>query len=164
MEIVKLTPADWKKFKNIRLEALKNESQSFGTTYEEGLKKTVEEWKEPLGKSTSYIFGAEENNELFGLAAAYQENGKKCSHVAYIWGVYVRKSHRRKGIGKKLMVAIIKELKSKKVVKANLNVTIGKISALKLYQSLGFKTVGIMHKEMKVNGKYLDEYLMEKIF
>jgi len=39
-----------------------------------------------------------------------------------------------------------------------------RLEALKLYQSLGFKTIGIMHKEMKVNGKYYDEYLMEKIF
>lgn len=163
MKIVKLTPADWKKFKKIRLEALKNDSLAFGTYYEEAVERSDDEWKEPLKKPRSYIFAAKEKDKLIGLVAAYQEEGKKCLHVAYIWGVYVNKEHRGKGIAKKLMKKLIEELKKNGFIKAKLNVTTIQTVAFNLYKSLGFRPVGILHKEMKIYGKYYDEYLMEKM-
>ncbi|PJA87494.1 MAG: hypothetical protein CO140_04065 [Candidatus Moranbacteria bacterium CG_4_9_14_3_um_filter_40_7] len=164
MEIVKLTPSKWEKYKNIRLEALKNDSLAFGTYHAEALKKTEAEWKATLAKPDSYLFFAKEDEELTGMAAAYQEEGEKCKHVAYVWGVYVRAAYRGQGLGKKLMEKLLSALKENKIIKANLNVNTIQTEAYKLYISLGFQPIGIAHKELKIDGKYYDEYLMEKIF
>lgn len=164
MEIIKLSPEDWEKYKNIRLEALQKDGLAFGPSYEEEAKKKDEEWKATLEKDDSYLFFAEENGEIVGMAAAYQEEGEKVHHVAYVWGVYVREAFRGKGIGKKIMETLLGELKENNVVKANLNVNTIQSGAVKIYESLGFRIIGTAHKEMKIDGKFYDEYLMEKIF
>jgi len=164
MEIIKLVPKDWEKYKKIRLEALEKDSLAFGTSYEEALKKSDEEWETTLEKSDRYLFFAKFNDELVGMVAAYKEDGERLSHIAYIWGVYVREEFRGKGIGKKLMEMLFAELQKNNVAKASLNVNTVQSNAVKLYESLGFQTIGIAHKEMKIDGKYYDEYLMEKMF
>lgn len=164
MEIIRLAPKDWEKYKNIRLEALEKDSLAFGTSYEQASKKTDEEWKETLEKSDRYLFFAKVNDELVGMVAAYQEDGERLRHTAYVWGVYVREEFRGKGIGKKLMEVLLAELQKNNVEKASLNVNTAQSNAIKLYESLGFQTIGIARKEMKIDGKYYDEYLMEKIF
>jgi RimJ/RimL family protein N-acetyltransferase len=35
-------------------------------------------------------------------------------------------------------------------------------AAVKLYEKCGFKTVGVLKKELYVNGKFYDELIMEK--
>ncbi len=34
--------------------------------------------------------------------------------------------------------------------------------AMKMYENFGFKKVGHMEKEMKINGQFYDEYIFEK--
>jgi ribosomal protein S18 acetylase RimI-like enzyme len=165
MEILKLNPSDWEKYKDLRLEALQKDGKAFGSSYEESAKKTDEEWKKGLENPKNYVFVARDGDNFFGMAAAYQEEGKKTEHIAYIWGVYVRDSYRGKGIGKKLMQAVLQELQANsKIKKANLNVNTEQIAAAKMYESLGFKIAGTLHKELKEGEEYFDEYLMEKMF
>lgn len=165
MEIYKLTSNDWKKFKELRLDALKNDSAAFGSSFEEKVNQSDEEWKNVLQKPASHIFIAEEGGNLCGMAAAYQEEGGKVCHVAYIWGVYVKKEYRGQGISKKIMQALLEELqKNGEIAKANLNVNTAQLPAVELYKSLGFQMVGTLHKEMKIDGEFVDEYAMEKLF
>jgi ribosomal protein S18 acetylase RimI-like enzyme len=165
MEIYKLSPTDWEKFKELRLEALKKNSEAFGSSYKESIKKPDEEWKEKLVDPKSHIFAARDGDDLIGIAAAYQEEGEKIKHIAYIWGVYVRDTHRKKGIGRQLMETILSTLKANpEIEKANLNVNTRQAGAVKLYESLGFSITGTSHRELKVDGKYYDEHSMEMIF
>lgn len=165
MEICKLTLSDWEKYKELRLEALEKDSEAFGDSYEESLKRTDDDWKTRLENPKNHIFAARERDNYIGMAAAYQEKGQKMSHIAYVWGVYVRDTYRGKGIGKKLMEVVISELQAnKEIEKINLNVNTKQISAVKLYESFGFQIIGTLHKELKINGEYFDEYVMEKIF
>ncbi len=165
MEISRLNQADWEKYKELRLEALQKDSKAFGESYEESAKRTDEEWKKRLENPKTHIFVARDGDDFFGMAAAYQEEKKKTGHIAYIWGVYVRDSHRGKGIGKKLMQAVLQELQAdSEIKKANLNVNTEQTAAVKMYESLGFKIAGTLHKELKEGDEYFDEYLMEKMF
>lgn len=165
MEIYKLTPGDWEKFKEIRLDALKNGSEAFGSSFEEKVGKSDEEWRKTLEKPTNYIYAAAEGENICGMVAAYQEEGEKVSHIAYIWGVYVKKEYRGKGISQQVMQSLLNELKTTgKIEKINLNVSTKQLPAIKLYESLGFQIAGTLHKEMKINGKFIDEYIMEKLF
>lgn len=165
VEIFKLAPNDWEKCRDLRLEALQKDSKAFGSSYEESAKRPDEEWKKKLENPKSHIFVARDGDDFFGIAATYQEEGEKTEHIAYIWGVYVRDSHRGKGIGKKLMQAVLQNLQANsKIKKANLNVNTEQSAAVKMYESLGFKIAGTLHKELKEGEEYFDEYLMEKMF
>jgi ribosomal protein S18 acetylase RimI-like enzyme len=165
MNIRKLTPEDWEMYKKIRLEALQKDASAFGSSYDESVGRTDEEWKKKLERPKSFVFAIEDGSEHIGMAAAYQEEGEIVSHVAYVWGVYVRESFRGKGIGKKLLKVVLDEIqRNPKIEKANLNVNKNQIAAVKLYESLGFQIAGTLHRELKVNGEYFDEYVMEKIF
>ncbi len=163
MEICKLTANDWVEYKKLRLDALKQDCEAFGDSYGESIELSDDEWKKEFESSKSFILVARENGQAFAMAAAYQEDGEKMKHVAYVWGVYVEKNYRRKGIGQKLMEALLDELaKNKAIEKVDLNVNTAKLSAVRLYEKLGFEIAGTLHKELKVDGKYYDEYFMEK--
>lgn len=165
MKIYKLTPADWQIYKELRLEALKNDSEAFGSSYEESVSKTDEEWRKKLENPKDHIFVARDGENYVGMAAAYKEQGKKMSHIAYVWGVYVRDAYRGQKIGKQLMRAVLAELRANsEIKKINLNVNTKQLPAVKMYESLGFQIAGTLHKEMKINDEFFDEYLMEKIF
>jgi len=164
MEIVKLNPEDWKKFRDLRLEALKEDSVAFGSSYEEKAEQSDEEWQQKLKNPKNLVIAAFDNSQIIGMVCAYQEKGEKLKHIAYVWGVYLRKDYRGKGIGEKLMEALLDEIaKNKEIEKLNLNVNTSQQSAVKLYEKMGFQIVGTFHKEMKIDGKYFDDYAMEKL-
>jgi len=164
MEIYKLTPADWEKYKILRLEALFNDPEAFGESHAKASERTDEEWQEKMQDQTDYMFVARDGEDYVGMAAAYQEKGEKMSHIAYVWGVYLREAYRGQGLGKKLMQAVLEEVeKNPAIKKINLNVNTKQIAATKMYESLGFQIAGTLHQELQINGEYFDEYAMEKI-
>jgi ribosomal protein S18 acetylase RimI-like enzyme len=165
MEIYKLTPADWEKYKELRLEALQKDDQAFGSSYEESAEKTDEEWRKKLENPKSHIFVACDGENYVGMAAAYEEQGEKVEHIAYVWGVYVREDYRGQKIGKQLIQAVINELRlNGKIKKINLNVNTKQLPAVKMYESFGFQIAGTLHKELKIDEEYFDEHIMEMIF
>lgn len=164
MEIYKLTPADWKKYKDLRLEALLKDPEAFGESHAKAAKRTNEEWQEKMKDAASYIFVARDDEDYVGMAAAFQEKGEKILHIAYVWGVYLREEYRGRGLGKKLMQAVLDEAKkNSEIKKINLNVNTKQTAAVKLYESFGFQIAGTLHKELQINGEYFDEYAMEKL-
>ena len=166
VEIVKLTSEDWAKYKSIRLRALKEEPTAFGTSYEEALRRSDDHWKESLAKddnkNTWHLF-ASYNGEIVGTANARCESGDKIGHLATIFGVYVAPEARNGGVALSLMKALIKEIESnQRITKIKLTVSSTQDPARRLYERLGFKQVGLLQKELLVNGEYIDEYQMEK--
>ena len=163
MEIRKLNSGDWEIYKELRLEALQKDAEAFGSSYEESLKKTNEEWKKPLENQKNNIMVAFYGDKVIGMVGANQESGQKTKHVAYVWGVYVNADHRGQGVAKKIMKTLLDEImKNKEIEKINLNVNTTQNGAISLYEKLGFEIVGTLHKELKIGDKYFDEYMMEK--
>jgi len=82
------------------------------------------------------------------------------SNVAYIWGLYTDASVRRKGIAKLLMSKMLEELsKDRGIQTIRLEVNVEQESAVKLYESLGFKKTkafsqrmgdGLEHQEIEM--------------
>jgi ribosomal protein S18 acetylase RimI-like enzyme len=165
MEIVKLKLEDWEKFRDLRLEALKEDSAAFGESYEERLGMSDEEVQIRIKKENNLILIANEKGNPIGMIGVNFEEGEKVSHIAYVWGMYVNKDYRNQGIGKKLFGAMLAEIqKNEKIKKINLNVNTQQTSAVKLYESFGFKIAGTLHEELKIGEEYFDEYAMEKLF
>lgn len=163
MEIYKLNASQWQEYKDLRLEALREDSQAFGASYGESLDLLDEEWQDEFENRKGFILVASQDLKLQAMVGAYQEEGEKMKHIAYVWGVYVRKERRGKGIGKMLMESLLEEIaKNKEIEKIDLNVNTSQLSAVHLYEKLGFKIAGTLHSELKIGTKYYDEHVMEK--
>lgn len=94
-----------------------------------------------------------------------REMGLKESHKGNVFGLYVAPEVRGTGIGKSLMIELLKRAKKcDGLEQIKLAVMSENSSAKKLYQSLGFKTYGVERNGLKYNGEYFDEDLMVLTF
>jgi len=107
---------------------------------------------------------AEQDGIVVGWASLSQWSDR-CAYcdTAEI-SLYVTEKHRRKGIGKKLMKAIIREGKT-----AGLHTVIARIAdgneiSIDLCKSAGFQHIGTMREVGKKFGKLLDVNLMQLIY
>ena len=94
--IKQLTAEDWKIWKELRLEALKNSPESFGSSYEEEVNQPDLDFQNSLIKSD--IFGVFVDNSLVSCAGFYSLNSAKTKHRGIIWGMYTRPEYRGQGI------------------------------------------------------------------
>lgn len=165
--IAPLTAKDWKRYKRIRLEALKTDPTAFANSYADMVKRPDRDWQEQMNKSLKkdhyfYRF-ALSGNEVVGMNGAYWSDKSTINHVAEVFGVFVRPDYRRRGIGRQLMETVIDEIKAMgRFRKIKLGVNAQNLAALRLYQSCGLKIVGCLKEELRFGDNYYDEYLLEK--
>lgn len=145
-------------FRTIRLSALKNSPEMFGSTYAIEVEKPTVFFENCL--SNSIVFGVYYENKIIGLATFTQENGIKFSHKADLSSVFIEPEFQRKGVAGQLLTAVI-EYSKKHVEQILLTVATDNKAAIHLYEKLGFQTYGIEVKALKDKGKYIDEVLMK---
>lgn len=169
-----LTPQDADQYQVLRLEALKNEPQSFGATYEEAVNRPLSEVANRLqANKDSFILGAFQANptdsssssnqtpELIGVVGLYRRDGAKLKHKGVVWGMYVAPAGRNQGLGRRLMQSLIDQaIELSTFEQLLLTVVTTNQSARQLYLSLGFKSYGIETTALKIENAYLDEDLM----
>ncbi|KAF3891343.1 GNAT family N-acetyltransferase [Tolypothrix bouteillei VB521301] len=158
MEIRKLTKHDAEDYRNIRLEALYNNPDSFGSMYTEESWKTIDEFRDKIPEdNNNFILGYYEDKELIGIVAFHQESRIKLRHKAYIRSMYVQPEARGKGIGKLLLNELIKRAKTMNEIEILLlDVVTNNRKAKQLYVSFKFQTYGVEKKAYKLNDKYFD--------
>ncbi|WP_407900755.1 N-acetyltransferase family protein [Scytonema sp. NUACC26] len=158
MKIRKLTKHDAEDYRNIRLDALYNNPDSFGTMYHEEVMMTIDNFKERIPvDDNSFILGCSEDEELIGIVGIYQESRIKVRHKAYIRSLYVRQEYRGKGIGKLLLNELIERAKAMNGIEILLlDVVTNNISAKQLYLSFGFQIYGREKMAYKCNNQYFD--------
>jgi len=162
INIVHLEIEHWQQFRDLRLRALKEEPTAFGQSYEDAVSLSEEDWKKRLTNRINLF--ASVNGILVGMVSAGQQEGAKNRHIVNVNGVYVAPEARRSGVGRKLMTQLLSELSANDSVrKIRLTVSAPQKAAFELYQSLGFEKVAMYKEELFVDGKYIDEYGMEKI-
>lgn len=162
--IRKLIIDDWEKFKKIRLEALELEPQAFGDSYSILSKKKDNYWKKELSNKKQVWYGVFDNENLVGIGSIKFVKTLKFDHIAHLSGIYVRKEYRGRGVGKLLFKTRIDEaFKNPYIRKIKLIVNLSQENAIDLYKSFGFKVVGKMEKEFRIDSVYFDAYLMELI-
>lgn len=135
---------EWRLYQDIRLRSLADSPDSFGSTYAESTKLPDEHWENRL-KS-----GVESENDL-PLVATIQSKPAGLAwgriedtmpEVAHLYQVWVAPQHRSKGIGGKLVEAVIAWAKARNARYLDLGVTTLNTSAVNLYLRYGFKRVG----------------------
>jgi ribosomal protein S18 acetylase RimI-like enzyme len=165
LEIRLVTEDDAIDFWNIRLRALSEEPSAFAASYEEEVSKPIddiinrirEQWSLP----ENYIVGAFKDGLLVGIVGFVREHRKNLSHKGNIWGMYVLPEARRQGIGKLLLIEVVRRSHNlgglEQIV---LTVTSNNKSAKGLYENIGFRYYGVEKRALKVGLEYFDDEFM----
>ncbi|HCS78318.1 TPA: hypothetical protein DIV55_01090 [Patescibacteria group bacterium] len=139
---------------------LSEEPHAYSQTLEELSRRNDNEWKEKTASATMAILTIWTDGQLAGMNGLFYED----KETVAIWGMFIRKPHRRKGLGKKLMEAIQREIKKDPAVKKlRVYVTPSQVPAWELYKKLGFAEVGKALGKTRSNGEKYDEILLEKV-
>ncbi|MEO6509175.1 MAG: GNAT family N-acetyltransferase [Patescibacteria group bacterium] len=139
--IQQLQSDEWKIFKNVRLEALKQNPGVFKEKYEEASTYHDSYWEEKLSAPHRIFLVARDREKYIGLAGAAPSNREE--NMAIIMRVSVDKEHRGKGIGKMLMKELLSKITVMPEVKTlKLWVEKDNIPAYNLYKGLGFEIIG----------------------
>jgi ribosomal protein S18 acetylase RimI-like enzyme len=161
IEIRALTPADALIFRQLRLEALEREPQSFGESVEEHRAMTLERIASRLRSDTgrqNFVVGAFADGRLIGTAGFLREPEVKRRHKGRIWGVYVDHDWRGKGIGRQLLSELVERARALPgVEQISLTVNAEQTTARRLYASLGFEAIGHERGALKLGETYIDE-------
>ena len=125
---------------------------------------TLEEETEFLdrcSKSENSIFLiAENDHKILGTVLCIGSNRIKVRHNTVL-GITVDKNFRDKGIGSQLMEQAIKWAKDTGVIeRIELQVFKNNDRAIHLYKKYGFIIEGEKQKAIKINGEYVNEYIM----
>ncbi len=114
-----------------------------------------------MKKRISAVIVAESSGEIMGIAEVAAEKSRMMEHVGE-FNIIIKKDFRGAGIGTEMTKTIIQEAKATNLEIIRLHVNSENKNALILYQKTGFKIVGRVPKEIKKNGKYLDNIIMIK--
>lgn len=106
-------------------------------------------------------FVAEIDNKISNYNCAVSENGEirgymglwKIIDEAHITNLAVHPSYRRKGVAKVLLLNTLDECYADKIKYLTLEVRVSNASAINLYESFGFKSLGVRKKYYQNNNE-----------
>ena len=162
IRVRRLLPEDAARYREIRLEGLRVSPEAFGNTFEVENARPIELFADRLRDSET--MGAFEGAEILGVAGLRANQGPKESHKGTLVGMYVRPQARNRGVGRRLVEAVIEVARTRGVELLQLAVVSDNEPARRLYARLGFVEYGIEKKSLKQGGRYTDEVLMVKDF
>ena len=157
IEIRRLTSADVVAYRDLRLAALKDSPEAFGSTLERESTQPLAWFRDRL--SSTQVFGAFRTSELLGIAGFARRESEKENHKGLLWGMYVRPDARNAGIGRQLIEAVM-DYARHHVELIQLSVVSDNERARGLYACLGFVEYGVEKNSLKQRGHYYDEILM----
>ncbi|WNS45110.1 GNAT family N-acetyltransferase [Paenibacillus sp. MMS20-IR301] len=124
----------------------------------------VEEMIASFAKAdTSILIGAEAGGELAGYLSVRGGSFSRNKHSAYIV-IGILKQYQGMGIGNGLFIEMDRWAKASGIVRLELTVMIHNERAVALYTRQGFDIEGVKKKSLLVNGEWVDEYYMSKLF
>jgi ribosomal protein S18 acetylase RimI-like enzyme len=155
--IVTLGSRDWQEWRTLRLEALRLEPAAFSSTYEESVVQPDEYWQRRLAAEPRLHVMARTAGRAVGMVGAYLGSDDGDPTVAVVFGMYVSRLSRHRGVGRLLLRSLIDRLSTEPDI-ATIRLWVGEaqLPARRLYESLGFQIVGI---EPDPRG---DELIMER--
>jgi phosphinothricin acetyltransferase len=108
------------------------------------------------------LVATDENGQLMGWAALTPVSGR-CVYagVAEV-SVYVRQEARGKGVGKKLLLALIRESEKENIWTLQAGIFPENMASLKLHEQCGFRKIGYRERIGKMNNLWRDIVLLER--
>lgn len=128
--------------------------------------KTLEQqkkWFEEHGPKNP-ILVAEHDGFVVGWASLSKYSNRCAYSDTAEISLYVKEKYQDRGIGKRLMEAIVQEGEKVGLHAVIARITEGNETSVHLHKSVGFEHIGIMKEVGLKFGKRLDVYLMQKIY
>jgi ribosomal protein S18 acetylase RimI-like enzyme len=162
-----LTLDDWPAWWSLRLSALADHPDAFGSDYDETLAAGEQAARTRFAPNSNdarnQLFGAfTDEGILVGVAGIVGNDRRKQRHRVFIWGVYVVPEARGMGAGEALIRACVDHARAVDgVLQVHLTVASHNQSAVRLYERLGFARYGREPRALILpDGTHVDEDLM----
>ncbi|WP_262372574.1 GNAT family N-acetyltransferase [Sutcliffiella horikoshii] len=157
MRVLKKNDAE--QFRQLRLESLLKEPDSFSSSYEEEHNRSLDDIENRIPENQeSFIYGLFDQEILVGMIGFKREDKIKFKHKGFIWGVYIAENYRGQGYSKQMLRDTLNKANDIPGLKQiQLTVAATNNSAKKLYESYGFNTFGYEKGALYVDGFYIDE-------
>lgn len=158
IRITSLVAADAEAYQTLRLRALLDHPEAFGSAHEDELSTPLEGVAERLVATVQrFTLGAWQDDTLVGTVGFYQNSGRKTRHRGGVWGMYVAPEARGQGVGAALLRELLQRAKGLPgLEEIILAVTIGNAAARKIYTGAGFELSHIERRYLKIEEKYYD--------
>jgi ribosomal protein S18 acetylase RimI-like enzyme len=162
-QIRRLAPEDAVVYQVLRLRGLLESPSAFGSSHAEESTFTNDFVRSRLDvKVDSGVFGAFVDVRLVGLVALGRERMLKLAHKANLWGMYVAPESRGHGHARTLLAAALELANAvPEILQVNLCVNANNTSAIRLYESVGFRTYGREADGLCIDGVLHDELHMQ---
>ncbi len=128
---------DWARVRAVRLRALREDPDAFGTVLSEDLARPPHAWRERLMQDTAASFVATREGNDIGLVT-----GAPYAETAGLFGMWVDPSARGLGAGRALVGAVVAWARGQGHVRIRLDVADTNAAAIRLYEGCGFKRTG----------------------
>jgi GNAT superfamily N-acetyltransferase len=131
-------PDDWRDLRDIRLEALADTPDAYGSTYDETARWSDAQWRDAATNRLYYL--ADRDGRVVGMVSG----GLNDAHpgTRWLYGMYVTPSERGTGTAALLVEAIGKWATSEGVNEVFLHVTSSVPRARAFYEKIGFRPNG----------------------
>ena len=159
--IAPLASPDAPAYRDLMLEAYTREPDAFTSTPEERAALPLAWWEKRLGANDDAVgFGAFDGDRLVGSIVLERGERTKTRHKGHIVGMYVKASHRGRGLGAALFEAAMDSARKLGLRTVILTVSQGNDGARALYERFGFRAFGIEPQAIAVGANYIGKVHM----
>ena len=137
--VSKLQPADWERYRDLRLRSLREDPDAFWNTSEEEVGLKEEDWRKRLLENPTYVavLGGEDVGAATGCPH-YDRDG-----AAALVGMWVAPLARGRGLACALIEEVIAWAREEGFPHLFLDVADENTAAIKLYERMGFAPTGV---------------------
>jgi len=160
VKLHRLSEDDAERYWALRLRALHEHPEAFGTSPEEHppLAAIAEAFEKRWQSDENYVLGAFIDGDMVGIAGFSRETNRKERHKGNVRGMYVIPEIQGRGLGRALLEDILftaRQLTG--LEQLHLSVSEHNTTAKALYLSCGFEVYATEPRALKIGSRYLNE-------
>lgn len=160
----KLQSQDTARYRQARLDSLKNFPDAYGSLHAEEAAMPKLKFEPILEQDSDegFIVGAFCGDELVGIVGFLRDRRHKTRHRGDIVQVYVDPAYRGQGIGEQLLREVVDiAFRMDGIEQLHLGVVSENLSAIRLYEKMGFEAYGIYRNHFRDGSRYWHQQYMQ---